>query len=175
MKCKRCNKEYFESELTNGFCKDCLIKIEKQQDIKNKAREQAKNIGKTVIISSLISIILSVSFVVWLVSSVNGTNVSIDDFTVSNLSFTEDLYGGNSYSGTANIYCTDTSHDFILEIAITLLSGGNSEDIGKTYYTMTVMHNGVAEISTYDYGTSSNPITCPNYLIEVIGFRNFNV
>ena len=96
-------------------------------------------------------------------------------FTVSDLSVSENQSSySTSYTGKATIYCTDTSNDYLVEVAVTLISGGNSDDIGQTNYRAIVMHNGVAEISTYDYG-SNGEISSPKYKIEVIGFRTFNV
>lgn len=175
MECRKCGKNFENYELTNGFCKDCIIKIGNKEDRKSKLKTRIKEISQTVIISSIISIILSVLIVAWLIIKVNGTNISLKSFTISDLSIIEDKSSySTSYTGTAIIYCTDTSNDYLVEVAVTLISGGNSEDIGNTDYRIVVMHNGIAELNTYDYG-SSGTISSPKYQIEVVGFRNFNV
>lgn len=133
-----------------------------------------KEILKTIVISTIVSMIVSLIGCMSLIRWANGLNLSVEDFTVSDFSYSrdKDTYY-TSYSGEAKIYCKDTTQPYLLVVLITLISGGNTEDIGKPSEGIVIINNGVGTISTYDYGENGE-ITQPTYEIEVIGFKTLS-
>ena len=133
-----------------------------------------KNLLITVIISVIASMIISLIGCMLLIRWANGYNLSVDDFTVSDISYIEDIDDYyTSYSGEARIYCKDTSQPYLLVVSTTLISGGKTEDIGQTSTGIVIVNNGVGIVSTYDYGEAGE-ISQPNYNIEVLGFRTLS-
>ena len=131
-------------------------------------KEKIKIIAVSAIVSMIVSLIGCMSLIRW----ANGLNLNIDDFSLSGITYTSDkgtYY--TSYTGEARIYCKNTVDDYIIVVAITLTSGGNSDRIGNTAYEAITVHDGVGKVSTYDYGEE---ITQPNYQIEVLGFKKLN-
>lgn len=131
-------------------------------------KEKLKIIVISAIISTIVSLIGCMSLIRW----ANGLNLSVDDFTVSDIIYSSDkgtYY--TSYEGEARIYCKDITDDYIIVVSMTLISGGNSSKVGGTTYGTVIIHNGVGTISTYDYGET---ITQPNYQIEVLGFKKLS-
>lgn len=133
-----------------------------------------KNLLITVLISVIVSMIASLIGCMVLIRNANGLNLSINDFTVSDISYNEDTDEYfTSYEGEARIYCQDISQPYILVVRTTLVSGGMSENIGKEQTGIVIIDNGVGTVSTYDYGEIGD-ITQPNYKIEILGFRTLS-
>lgn len=133
-----------------------------------------KNLLITVIISAIASMVISLIGCMSLIRWANGYNLSVDDFTVSEITYNEDADDYYiSYDGEARIYCKDTSQPYLLVVSTTLISGGKTEDIGKTSTGIVIVNNGVGTLSTYDYGKTGE-ILQPNYKIEVLGFRTLS-
>lgn len=133
-----------------------------------------KKVLVIVIISVVASMIVSLISCASLISWANGYNLSLDDFTVSEMSYNRDAdtyY--TSYDGEARIYCKDTSQPYLVVVSSTLISGGSEDDIGKKITGIIVVENGVGTISTYDYGETGE-ITQPRYEIEILGFKTLS-
>lgn len=61
MQCKKCGKECMESELTNGFCEDCIKKYgQNSQEIKHKENHIANLIRIFVIVIIILGCILGI-------------------------------------------------------------------------------------------------------------------
>lgn len=133
-----------------------------------------KKILITIIVSIIASVIISLICCASIISWANGYNLSLEDFTVSELRFNKevDTYY-TSYDGEAKIYCKDNSQPYIVAVSTTLISGGNEENIGKTISGIILVENGEGEISTYDYGDTGE-ITQPKYEIKVLGFKTLS-
>ena len=133
-----------------------------------------KQLFITIIISVVISMVASLIGCMSLIRWANGFNLTVDDFTVSGITYNQDIdtyY--TSYDGEARIYCKDTSQPYLLVVSLTLVSGGKAEDIGRTETGLVIINNGVGTITTYDYGENGE-ITQPQYEIKVLGFRTLN-
>lgn len=133
-----------------------------------------KEILIVVIISVIASMILSLIVCASLISWANGYNLSLNDFTVSEMSYNRDAETYyTSYDGEARIYCKDTSQPYLVVVSRTLISGGSEDNIGKKITDIIVVDNGVGTISTYDYGETGE-ITQPKYEIEILGFKTLS-
>lgn len=133
-----------------------------------------KQLFITIIISVVISMAASLIGCMSLIRWANGLNLTVDDFTISDITYSRDASTYyTSYGGEAKIYCKDTSQPYLLVVSLTLVSGGRSEDVGRSYTDLVIINNGVGTITTYDSG-ESDEITQPQYKIEVLGFRTLS-
>ena len=133
-----------------------------------------KQLFITIIISAIISMIASLIGCMSLIRWANGLNLTVDDFTISDITYSRDASTYyTSYEGEARIYCKDTSQPYLLVVSLTLISGGRAENIGKAYTDLVIINNGVGTITTYDSG-ESDEITQPQYKVEVLGFRTLS-
>ena len=132
---------------------------------------EKKNLITIIAISTICSTILSVIIIALLKGNTN--EVSLNDFQVSNLSYsTETIYGTN-ITGTATVTCPNKNGTYLVIYSKKLISGGTYENIGKEECDFCIVHNGTGTINTYDYASSNEKMTEPVYEINLIGYRSF--
>ena len=153
MQCKKCKKECLESELLNGICKECVTKI-KYPTI------------KTIIISVIFSVLISLLIIGWANNDVALSDFNIDSFNMDTDTNSYGSYISYSYNGKGIISCTNTSTDYL--VLIRQLNKATNE----TEFTYTVVHNGKGEFITYD-SSYSGTTQKPEYEFEIIGYRSF--
>lgn len=154
MQCLKCKKECLESELTNGICKECMIKTK-------------NNMILPIIISIIISVVLSLSIIGWANNDIKLSDFKIESFDMetekTSYTHSEDSY---SYDGEGTITCKDKETDYLV-----LIEQRNTTQ-GTTEYNYVVVHNGTGKFRTYD-SSYTGTIEKPNYEFNILGFRSF--
>ena len=130
-------------------------------------KDVKKTIIKGIVISVIVSTIVSLFACSKIIKGVNGYDLSVKDFQVSDLNISKEdfSYSDPTYTGEAKVYCPKASNeDYIVEYSLKQTAGNNH--VGETKYDIIILHNGTGTITTYDYGQ-----TFPSYEIQIIGYR----